>query len=96
MLKSTSSLKERLQNWSDWDGVCYEVGVCLGFWPDFGAPDPHDPWHGVKGIIWSSHPLGEAIGQFVIALTAAGMLEENPEVQLSYRWNKDYKELDNE
>lgn len=96
MIRSTSTLKERLKDWQDWDSVCYEVGACLGFWPDFGAPHPHDSWHGVKGIIWSSHPLGEAISKFVIALTATGMLEENPEVQLSYRWNPEYKELDHE
>lgn len=61
MLKSNADLKERLAGWTDWDGAAYHLGACLGFWPDFGAPPSHDPWHGVKGIMWSNNLLGNAL-----------------------------------
>lgn len=94
MKNSIASLKERLSDWKDWDGVCYEVGACLGFWPDFGAPHNKDCWHGVKGIIWSSHPLGVAISNFIDDLVNSGMLEsQGPGTQ--YRWNPNY-EIKNE
>jgi hypothetical protein len=50
---SIASLQERLAGWHDWDGASYEVGACLGFWPEFGAPIGEDHWNGVKGVIWS-------------------------------------------
>lgn len=92
MLKSTATLKERLAGWVDWDGASWHVGVCLGFWPDFGAPPGEDPWFGHKGTIWSNNPLGNAIAELIHGLVAEGMLEENNEQQ--FRWNPEYKGLD--
>lgn len=93
MLKSSATLKERLSNWVDWDGASYHVGVCLGFWGDFGGPYGVDPWHGVKGIIWSANPLGDGIAHFLEALVKEGMLERREEPDIQFRWNKDYKGL---
>lgn len=95
MKKSIASLKERLSDWMDWDGACYEVGACLGFWPDFGATHDQDCWHGAKGIIWSANPLGNAISDFLEGLVLEGMLERE-ESGPSFRWNPEYKGLDNE
>jgi len=96
MLKSTATLKERLTGWQDWDGACYAVGVCLGFWPDYGAPPGEDAWHGVKGIIWSSNPLGDSIAHFLDDLIKSGMLERRDEPDIQFRWNPNYKGLDRE
>lgn len=95
MKRSTASLQERLANWTDWDGVCYEVGACLGFWPEFGSPNG-DSWHGVKGIIWSNNPLGESISMFIDGLVLEGMLERRDDSEYEFRWNPNYKRLSNE
>ena len=87
---SIASLKERLAGWVDWDGACYEVGACLGFWPEFGAPIGEDHWNGVKGVIWSANPLGDAIAYFIIALAEEGCLERREEPDIGYRWNPNY------
>lgn len=92
---SIASLQERLAGWTSWDGAMYHLGACLGFWPEFGAPGdatgPFDPWHGVKGIIWSVNPLGDAIGQFLEALAKEGCLERREEPDIEFRWNPNYK-----
>lgn len=75
----------------------YHLGACLGFWPEFGAPSdatgPFDPWHGVKGVIWSSNVLGDAVSDFIVALQQEGCLERRDEPDVEYRWNPKYKGL---
>lgn len=94
MKKNIASLKERLTGWRDWDITSYELGVCLGFWPDFGAPPGEDCWNGVKGIMWSDNPLGNALSNFIDELVIVGMLERRRGPDVSYRWNPNYKELE--
>lgn len=91
MKKSIASLKERLADWRDWDGASYELGACLGFWVDFGAPHDEDLWHGVKGVMWSRNPLGESLILFLDALVAAEVLEKREEPDTAYRWNPNYE-----
>jgi hypothetical protein len=79
------TLRERLQDWTDWDGAAWELGVTLGLWPEFGQEPGQDPWHGFKGIIWSANPVGDRLSDMLISMTVAGMLECNEEQQ--YRWN---------
>jgi len=92
--KSIISLKDRLADWLDWDGASYEVGACLGFWPEFGTDPGQDNWNGVKGVMWSRNPLGEAIANFLEALVEEGMLERREEPDTGFRWNPNYKQLD--
>jgi hypothetical protein len=94
MKTSVASLKERLADWTPWDGAIYSLGACLGFWPEFGAPPEHDCWHGIKGIIWSSNSLGDSLAAFLEALVIAGCLEKIEEPDISFRWNKNYTGLD--
>jgi hypothetical protein len=96
MLKSNATLKERLKGWVSWDSACYDIGVCLGFWPDFGAPQDNDPWHGMKDIIWSANQLGDSIAYFLDSLVEEGMLERREDNDIEFRWNPNYKGLDNE
>lgn len=88
---SIASLQERLAGWTGWDITMYHIGACLGFWPEFGAPHDEDPWHGVKGVIWSSNPLGDAISVFLVALSKEGCLEVREDSDIEYRWNPKYK-----
>ena len=97
MKLSVASLKERLTDWVTPDIAIYELGACLGFWSDFGAPPGEDQWNGVKWVMWSNNPLGNSIHNFLAELVFVKMLEEREtESGLEYRWNPEYKELDNE
>ncbi len=80
-----ASLQERLAGWTDWDGAAYEVGACLGLWPEFGAPVGEDHWNGVKGIMWSS--FGDPLYHFLDGLVEMGYLERREEPDIAYRWN---------
>lgn len=91
MKNSIASLKERLAGWTDWDGASYELGACLGFWPEFGALSGYDPWNGVKGVFWYRNPLGEALRIFLETLVTEGCLERRSEPDIAYRWNPNYK-----
>lgn len=99
MLLSTATLKERFADWKDWDAAAYDLGVCLGFWRDFGAPAGEDIWHGVKDIIRSPNALGKALYNFLDSLVETGMLEQqtpndNKAAIFRYRWNPNYKGLE--
>lgn len=85
---SIASLQERLMDWTEWDGAAYHLGACLGFWPEMGAPPGEDHWHGVKGVMWSSH--GDFLYTFLDALVKEGFLERKEEPDISYKWNPDY------
>jgi hypothetical protein len=89
-MEKYTSLKERLSVWSSWDITSYEVGACLGFWPNFGALPGNDPWHGIKGVIWSSNILGDSINVFISALVDEGMLEKRDDPDIEFRWNINY------
>jgi hypothetical protein len=97
MLKSTATLKERLAGWLPWDEAMYQVGACLGFWPEFGAPHDHDPWNHVKDVMHTNkHELGAILEWFLKDLAEEGCLEEKA-VDVKgiptayYRWNPNYK-----
>jgi len=92
---SIAPLQERLADWMDWDFAAYHLGACLGFWPEFGAPNdasgPLDPWHGVKGVMWSANTLGDTLHEFLEALVRVGCLERRDEPDIGYKWNPEYK-----
>lgn len=89
---SIASLQERLASWIECDMAMYQVGACLGLWPEFGAPYNEDPWHGVKGIACSS--AGDPIAYFLDGLVKMGYLEYREEPDIAYRWNPNYKDIE--
>lgn len=91
MKTSVASLKERLIDWQDWDHAAYQVGVCLGFWPEFGAPHYNDPWHETKDVFWAANPLGAALHIFLDLLVKDGVLEKREEPDIGFRWNPNYE-----
>lgn len=99
---SIASLQERLGGWTAWDQAMYQIGVCLGFWPEFGAPGdasgPFDPWHGTKDVMHTSkhEPLGAILECLLKDLVEVGCLEDkavdiNGVPTAYYRWNPSYK-----
>lgn len=86
---SIASLQERLASWIKWDLAAYHLGACLGFWPEYGAPKPEDPWHSVKATITNSH-LGDTLAYFLFALSEERCLDRRDQYQVDYRWNKNY------
>ena len=95
MKTSIASLKERLADWHDGDDAAYQLGACLGFWPEFGSPAGYegmsDCWHGAKGVMWSDNPLGNALYDFLNALVEEGCLEYREEPDIGYRWHPYYE-----
>jgi hypothetical protein len=81
------TLQERFADWVEWDGASFEMGAHLGLWPEW---DSKDPWGEVKGIIWSSNPLGDGIANFLEALVKAEVLERREEPDTAFRWNKSF------
>lgn len=88
MKKSIASLKDRLVDWVDTDMAMYELGVCLGFWSDFGAPHNEDPWHGMKSVMWINNDLGTSLNNFLEGLVIAKILEKKASL---FRWNQKFK-----
>lgn len=87
MKRSVATLKERLEDWVSFDYAQFEIGVCLGFWGDFGAPNGEDHWLGTKHIFWSENPLGDTLYKLLDGLVEEGMLEEE---NYRFRWNPNY------
>lgn len=82
------TLRDRLADWTDFDGAAYELGVVLGLFPkEFGVDG--DLWHGTKGIFWSANPLGDALSEVLESLCRAGVLEKDEDHR--YRWNSAYE-----
>lgn len=95
---SIASLQERLRGWTAWDQAMYQIGACLGFWPEFGAPIGEDPWNGIKDVMHTTKhdPLGAILEWLLKDLVEVGCLEDKA-VDIEgiptayYRWNPNYK-----
>lgn len=69
---SVRTLRERLQEWTDWDVAEYHLGAALGLWPEWTEDAG---WHEFKGVIWSDTPVGNMLHETIQKLVAVGMLE---------------------
>jgi hypothetical protein len=70
------SLQERFVCWLAWDMAMYQIGACLGFWPEFGAVYDNDPWNGTKDVMHThKHDLGAILEWFLKDLVEEGCLE---------------------
>lgn len=75
------TLKERLAEWTDWDGAAFELAVALGVM-DGG----HESWLKNKGIFWSSNPRESSFALILQELVKADILEYRTEPDQQYRW----------
>lgn len=92
MKKSIASLQERLAGWVELDHAIFELGACLGFWPDFGAPPEGDPWHGFEELVKANHANeGWVLELFLNHLVQAKVLERRDEPNTAYKWNTSYE-----
>lgn len=81
--------KERLKDWTDFDGATWDFLVLLGLLPEWGAEPGKDPWHGLKGVVWSGNKTSDLLSDIMMRMVEAGMLLRNEDSQ--FKWNPDYK-----
>lgn len=77
----SSTLKESMNDWTEWDSAAHCLGVSLGLMsetPDSGR---------AKHVFWSNHPIGNLLSSMLDQMVAAGILEKRDEPDFQYRWN---------
>lgn len=77
------TLKEKLSDWTDFDGAEAAVAMCFGIL-DEGV----DSFFKAKRVFWSNNELGNLLYQMIIEMVNLGFLEQNEEGQ--FRWNKEF------
>ena len=75
------TLREKLHDWTDWDGAQFALAVTLGI-----VEDGHESWIANKGIFWSANPEGDRLYQLLQDLVKMGFLEKHDEPDDQYRW----------
>lgn len=80
------TLKDRLAEWNDWDGACFELAVCLGLMPD----DMNLFRTGAKHVFWTDNPTGNALYMMLMELVRIGVLLMSDD-KLAFRWNPAFK-----
>jgi len=75
------TLKERLKDWTDWEGAEFQLGVLLGLWSD-----GENAWleEGAKNTIWSAG--GDFLFEMLQQMVKAGVLEYRDQPDHEYRW----------
>jgi hypothetical protein len=81
------TLKERLKDWTDFDGASYELGVVLGIFKDFRTEGGSWLDHADKAIFWSRNDLGTALMKMLEEMASAGILDSNEDTQ--FRWHNE-------
>ena len=82
------TLKERLQDWGDFDVAMFELAVCLGL-----MPDGMDSWYRNKGVFWSNNTMGNMLTRVLHELIDLGVLiHDTEESEDRVRWNPDFQE----
>lgn len=91
--KSNTDLQTRLLNWIDQEQAIYQIGVCFGFWSEFGAPYDFDKFNGMKNNI--SGQIGSSILILLESFVEQKILEKHIDEIVYYRWNKGFQIKDN-
>lgn len=76
------TLKDRLSDWTDWDGAEFEVAIILGL-----VEDSPESFIKNKALFWTASLKGSALGNILQELVKAGILEHRSEPDQQYRWN---------
>lgn len=72
---------EGLADWTDWDGAAFTLGRSLGIFSET------ETFTQVKWVFWTNNPLGNALHEMLVQLTAAGVLERRDEPDdIQFRW----------
>lgn len=80
----SKTFKDRINDWTDWDGAAYSLGICLGLMPDVSG------WGAAKHVFWSNHPVGVLLHSMLNQMVELGILERRDEPDIQYRWNSTF------
>lgn len=86
-MSNTTTLKEKLKDWTDIDGAMYDVTVVLGLIDPEASPFATNAKH----VFWSNHPVGSLAHKLLDEMTSLGILEKRDEPDFQYRWNAAFK-----
>jgi len=75
------TLRQRLSDWTDWDGAQFALAVALGV-----MEDGQENWFKNKHVFWSSNPRESAFTRILQELVEADILEYRSEPDSQYRW----------
>jgi hypothetical protein len=76
-------LRERLQEWVDFDVAAYWLGLSMGMFP----PEKGTSWDPeIKWVFWSCNPEGDFLGHMLLGLVELGILERNEDGD-QFRWS---------
>lgn len=87
-----ATLQQRLLDWTDIDLAAYELGAHMGLWREFGSKPNSDPWNGVKWVMWSNNPVGNALYETIHAMIDQQVLDATEDKD-QVRWHPDFKKL---
>lgn len=76
------TFREKLQDWTDWDGAQFALAVALGIMED----GPNSFQTKYKHVFWTANPLGDNLHKFLCALVELGILEQRSEPDDQFRW----------
>lgn len=79
-----NTLKEHLENWNDFDGAAYSLGLSLGVFQE------NQSFQELKYVFWTNNPLGNMLHEMLEELVKTEILIKNEDDQ--YKWNNDQKE----
>jgi hypothetical protein len=79
------SLRDALNEWTDWDVAGYALAVSLGLMA------ARQDWGGEKHVFWSNHPIGNMLYGMLDELVTHGVLETRDEPDRQYRWNRGFR-----
>ncbi|MGW2401861.1 hypothetical protein ACWCYY_35430 [Kitasatospora sp. NPDC001664] len=75
-------LPNELADWVDSDGAAYLLGRTLGIFAE------DQDFSSMKWAFWTANPVGDALHESLLQLTAAGILERD-EDEDRFRWASD-------
>jgi hypothetical protein len=75
------SLKEKLADWTDWDGAMCEAAALLGI-----VEHGQEHWLKNKHLFWSAGPIDDMLFALLQNMVKAGFLEYREEPDQQYRW----------
>jgi hypothetical protein len=87
MTTSNVTLREALDDWTDWDGAEYRLAIAIGLIDPVRSPFETKAKH----VFWSNHDVGNALHDVLEMLVKLGVLEKRDEPDTQYRWNREYR-----
>lgn len=81
-------IAERFAQPQDFDGAEFILATSMGLFPS-----GMDSWFKHKGVFWSNCPLGNALGDMLVALVRGGVLTRTEDDQYKWYWDPERKDV---